>query len=338
MKEEITIRPAAESDIDDIIELLKSSLGEGSIPRVEEYWRWKHQYNTFGTSPTLLAEHDGKVVGLRTFMRWTWVRNGNPVPAVRAVDTATHPEWQGRGIFKRLTLNLLEQMREEGVAFVFNTPNEFSMPGYLKMGWKKVGRPTIWVRPNVPRAMRAWLSKSPSSNGKEFAEKPEGFSAEEALSRPEVDLLLQSRESEGRLSTALSSQYLMWRYVEVPMFQYHATARWRDSASALVVCRLRSRGKLRELRICEILAAPGAIRDASDLIGELIRRFKPDLASAMAARRTTEHKVVVRAGFLPVVRSGPTLTVRSLDAASPAADDRLRRSGWRTSIGDLELF
>jgi N-acetylglutamate synthase-like GNAT family acetyltransferase len=336
MKEEITIRPAAESDIEHIIDLLKSSLGEGLIPRVEEYWRWKHQYNPFGISPTLLAEHEGKVVGLRTFMRWTWVRNGNPVPAVRAVDTATHPQWQGKGIFKRLTLNLLERMREEGVEFVFNTPNEFSMPGYLKMGWKKVGRPTIWIRPNLSRTARTWLSKS--SNGKEFAGEFECYSAEEVLSSPEVELLLQSRKSEGRLSTALSPKYLMWRYVEVPMFQYHATARWNGSASALVVFRLHSRGRLRELRICEILAAPSATHDASDLITELVRRFKPDLASAMAARRTTEHKVVVRAGFLPVVRSGPTLTVRALDAAFNAADDRLRWSGWRTSIGDLELF
>ena len=36
----------------------------------------------------------------------------------------------------------------EGVDFVFNTPNDQSRPGYLKMGWQLVGKLTPWVQPS----------------------------------------------------------------------------------------------------------------------------------------------------------------------------------------------
>ena len=65
----------------------------------------------------------------------------------RAVDTATLPEWRGKGVFSRLTMRLVEQMQNEGVSFVYNTPNGKSMPGYLKMGWAPVTRIPLWIRP-----------------------------------------------------------------------------------------------------------------------------------------------------------------------------------------------
>ena len=46
----------------------------------------------------------------------------------RAVDTATDPEFQGRGIFTRLTLEALDALPAEGVELVFNTPNARASP------------------------------------------------------------------------------------------------------------------------------------------------------------------------------------------------------------------
>ena len=91
--------------------------------------------------------------GFRTLMRWEFLDGERVVRAVRAVDTATHPDYQGRSIFTRLTLHALDELVAEGVEFVFNTPNEQSRPGYLKMGWQVVGQlPTAvafhrWKRP-----------------------------------------------------------------------------------------------------------------------------------------------------------------------------------------------
>ncbi|MEJ2542275.1 MAG: GNAT family N-acetyltransferase, partial [Gemmatimonadota bacterium] len=139
---------------------MRLSLGEGVSPRTQAYWRWKHEASPFGASPCLLATAGGRVVGLRVFMRWEWRLNGRTISSVRAVDTATHPEWRGQGIFTRLTRALLARVEGEGVSFVFNTPNEKSRPGYLKMGWEDVGRVSLWVRPMRPgRVLMALLAQ-----------------------------------------------------------------------------------------------------------------------------------------------------------------------------------
>ena len=116
---------------------------------------WKHDENPFGQSPARVAEDDsGTLVGLRTFLRWRFRRpDGTTLSAVRAVGTATHPDWQGRGIFSRLTLSALDDLRDAGVDRVFNTPNDKSRPGYLRMGWQQVGKVPVSVRLTGPRSI-----------------------------------------------------------------------------------------------------------------------------------------------------------------------------------------
>jgi len=142
------IRPAVPQDIPAIVRLLETSMGAASsIPRTQEYWEWKHIRNPFGASPVLLAEAEGKLIGLRAFLRWNLRTGIRELKAVRAVDTVTHPEWRGQSVFSTLTLQLLQKMKEERVAFVFNTPNESSLPGYFKMGWNQVTRIPVWIKP-----------------------------------------------------------------------------------------------------------------------------------------------------------------------------------------------
>ena len=96
------IRPATYDDTPAIIELLKKSLGESMIPKSAALWSWKHEQNPFGPSFVLLAEENNELIGVRAFMQWQWVWNDKIYRAIRAVDTATHPKHQGRGIFKKL--------------------------------------------------------------------------------------------------------------------------------------------------------------------------------------------------------------------------------------------
>ncbi len=106
-----------------------------------------------------MTVEQGQVIGFRMLLLWRFRRGDEAVTAVRAVDTATHPDHQGRGIFRALTTVAVDELRDEGVGFVFNTPNDQSRPGYLKMGWVDIGRPPLsrwspasgaWPAPHVP--------------------------------------------------------------------------------------------------------------------------------------------------------------------------------------------
>ena len=126
----LTIRRAEPGDRKGILALLAASLGrDGSDPRYEQLYAWKHEQNAFGRSPAWVACDGERLAGVRILMPWEFRRGAVTVRAVRAVDTATHPDYQGRGIFTRLTLHAIDELREEGVDFVFNTPNDQSRPG-----------------------------------------------------------------------------------------------------------------------------------------------------------------------------------------------------------------
>jgi GNAT superfamily N-acetyltransferase len=346
MTTELEIRAGTAADTDRILELVRLSLGEGTIPREREYWEWKHHRNPFGESPVLLAETGGELVGLRVFMRWEWDAGGERLRAVRAVDTATHPAWQGKGIFSRLTKRLLEEMRREGTHFVFNTPNEKSRPGYLKMGWGAVGRVNLWIRPLRPlRVARAMLARTVGTGAAGAPLPPaagEFRSVGELCDHPGLPALLeQARAGSGRsrLSTPRTPEYLRWRYEAIPGFRYHALFELDGRQGAAVVFRYKDQGPLLELRVCELLVGDG--KGSEQMACKLLRRLQKaagaDYISSMAVARTPEQGALLRRGFLPAFRFGPVLTVRPLNPV-PDGTDPLARDRWRLSIGDLELF
>ncbi|MFD9597624.1 GNAT family N-acetyltransferase [Kitasatospora sp. NPDC059973] len=166
---ELTFRPLAEDDLPAVLDLLTASLAGGPTgTRTADFFGWKHRLGPFGASPGLVAETpQGRLAGVRLFLRWQWHEGstGRTVTAVRPVDTATHPDFQGRGVFRRLTLDLLGQVAGEA-ELVFNTPNGNSLPGYRKMGWQELGRVPVALRPVRPaafaRGVRAALARTPA--------------------------------------------------------------------------------------------------------------------------------------------------------------------------------
>ena len=336
---DMTIRRATKQDEHAVLDLLRISMGEDAVAWTPDYWRWKHELNPFGPSAILVAEADGRLVGLRAFMRWTWWSAGAAVPAVRAVDTATHPEFRGQGLFKRLTLRLRDEMEEEGVAFVFNTPNAQSRPGYLKMGWSLVGKPTLWVRPVQPIRLALALRRE-GLGGEEGSPPPvEATSASEVLARPDIQALVES--AAGATSEAYHTKtdlaYLNWRYAAIPGFDYQATVQGRGSDGALAIVRTRQRGALRELRVCDLVVGPSAEaqRNARSLLSKLPGIADVDVVIGMRSPNLPISALML-AGYLPAPNTGPILTAYPL-ARGDGSDPR-RLSDWQPSIGAFELF
>jgi len=338
MSGDVTIRRAVRGDEAAILDLLRVSLGEGTIPRTLDYWRWKHVANPFGESPVLVGEADGQLVALRAFMRWTWRSGGQDVSAVRAVDTATHPDHRGQGLFKRLTLRLRDEMQGEGVAFVYNTPNAQSRPGYLKMGWSLLGKPTLWVRPARP--VRLAMALRRDGLGGDEGEPPavDAERARDVLALPTVRAIIKAAEDGGvAYRTVPTTDYLHWRYADIPGFAYYAAAKGDGAEGALLVMRARQRGTLRELRICDLVVGPTseARRNARVLLGRLPRVADVDVVLGMQPPGLGAGALVA-SGYLPAPRTGPILTAYPLNTA--ALPDPCTLAHWQPQVGALELF
>jgi predicted N-acetyltransferase YhbS len=311
--DDLTIRPSVPGDLDQVLAVAARSLGWAADERDRAFFRWKHEENPVGSSPGWVAVDDGQVIAFRTFLRWAFEAGGERLEMARAVDTATDPDHQGRGLFRRLTLQSVDDLTAAGVDAVFNTPNEQSRPGYLKMGWHELGRPTIGVRPASVR--RVPVLRQARTAAEKWSEPCTiGEPAAEALTAPGVAELAGSRASAG-WSTPRTAAYLAWRYRFEPL-HYRVV----EAGGGLVVFRVRRRGPAREVAVVEWLA-PRPDRPA------LARLVKAAGDYAVGIGLGPGH------GLLPLPRQGPIVTWRPLARpVVPALAD------LSFSLGDLELF
>lgn len=313
---DLAIRVYEDRDEPAVLALLAASLGKTLDDRYRTFFRWKHHENPFGRSLMWVGEVEGRVVGFRAFLRWRFTDPaGQRVEAVRAVDTATHPDSRGSGVFKKLTMHALDEMRPAGIDFVFNTPNDQSRPGYLKMGWVVDGRVPVQVRPRSVAALWRMVRARAAA---------EPWSLPVDVGEPVTDLdggLLAApptARSSTSLTTDRTAEFLLWRYGGCAAVASRAVRAGRGA----VLVRFRRRGAAVECTVGELLGVLDA-GQAGAAVRHATRDGGADYAIASGA-----HPI---RGMLPVVRLGPIQTRRGVAASSC-------RLPLSLSLGDVELF
>ncbi|MEZ5243791.1 MAG: GNAT family N-acetyltransferase [Acidimicrobiales bacterium] len=317
-----TVRRGTNDDIPAAIAVAAAALGWRRDEPNEAFFRWKHLDNPAGPSPMWLAIDDthagtDTVAGFRTMLRWNFTGpDGATRRAVRAVDTATHPDHQRRGIFRALTTAAVDELTADGIEFVFNTPNDNSRPGYLRMGWREVGRiPTRF-------ALRGPTSLPRLAQARTAAQKwSEPCALGVTVDRAIDDLveLDAATPSPSAIATTRTRDHLLWRYGFEPL-----AYRVIRSDDAAAVIRLRRRGPALEAVLAEVFSP-----DAK-ATRRLLRRLRHDLS---ADHLLTLARPPHPAPWLPTLpRLGPRLTVRDLAGTGPDLED------FRFALGDIELF
>lgn len=310
------IRKATPSDIPDIIGLLKASLGESMIPKSESLWKWKHVDNPFGTSPVLIAEESGQLIGVRAFLRWEILVNGDTISCCRAVDTAIHPDHQGKGLFKKLTLQLIEEIKAEGVDVIFNTPNQRSLPGYIKMGWEKWGK--------LPLKLEFHLSKRKNKHPLN----PPNWSFIEDL----IQNIIKKPSTFHQSSPHLQPNYLKWRYWECPLFPYYFLS---DGENYIIFYRIKEGKMGRELRISDLFYAMDISEEKKEEAQEKLKNSQKISGARFSSFSGLNYpnQNLISLGSLPILKVGPLVTLREVnDKIQPQDID------WNWSLGTLELF
>jgi GNAT superfamily N-acetyltransferase len=328
---DVTVRPYRDEDETAVLELLDASLGGGPAGRrPASFFRWKHLENPFGRSYMLVAEAAERLVGFRAFMRWRFDLDGSTVRAVRAVDTATHPDHQGRGIFRRLTTTAIEELRSEA-DLIFNTPNSKSLPGYLTMGWAKVTDVRISLKVQRPvRFVRHLRTRRGAGSP--------GPIAEPGTIRDDVWRQAASLFGSGygsRLATVRDEAYLRWRYGTAPLLGYRIVEeRVGHRLDGIAVYRTRSRGQLREATVTELIVAADDRRCGARLLRRIAREAPVDHLTCSFPVGSLGASSARRSGFLPSPE-GMTLVANPL---TELPVDVLSPRSWWLTIGDLEVF
>ena len=227
--------------------------------------------------------------------------------AVRAVDTATHPSHQGKGIFKKLTLALVDYCKERNDHFVFNTPNQQSKPGYIKMGWQEAGKLPINLTVHRPFNM---IRNLINHNGQITLQ---NNSIKYYLEHPGLQSLIGNElQLKKNIMTNTSKTYLKWRYVDVPVANYIAIGdEAGDELKGLIIGRIKNTRLGNEFRVTDFFLKENCSGEA--LLQQIKKNRKVwniDYSTIIGTGEDRQKDFLKK--FTLKVPIGPVVTVRPL--------------------------
>lgn len=103
------------------------------------YLDWLYRRNPLGEAVGFNAVDEGRLAAHYICTRALVEFDGVETPALLSLNTATHPDYQGRGLFTRLAEHTYEAGASEGAGLVYGVANANSTPGFVrKLGFQLV--------------------------------------------------------------------------------------------------------------------------------------------------------------------------------------------------------
>lgn len=277
--------------------------------RDRDWWHWYYQAGPAGPALIRLAVNQGRIVGHRALVPYRiWTGQGYAL-AGQATDAAVHPDHRGKGIFRRLTGEILAGAREKGWTLIYSFPNKKSLPLNLPLGWVPRQKLRKWVKP-------LWVGP--------FGYK-EKVSTLKTVRRvgEEFDRLWQLYGPGQAAGICKDARYLKWRYLDSTRNEKYTLLAWEQGGEIQaysVVGQGGRRGHLLEFM-------PGSINPFLLLEG-VEGYLRQQGASYLTLWPLPELPRAWRWGYIPNPFQAGTLALRPLRGELPLS--------WRLTPGDTD--
>lgn len=125
-----------------------------------EYFNWKYLQNPSGEFIGFIArENDtGEIGGYYGVIPQCYSINGVEQTIYQSCDTMTHSRHRRRGLFEKLATHCYHYLRDQDNLFVIGFGGKESMPGLIKLGWKKLFNVRFFVYPKSFRFVSKFRS------------------------------------------------------------------------------------------------------------------------------------------------------------------------------------
>jgi GNAT superfamily N-acetyltransferase len=290
-----------------------------------DYDRWRLYGTPWGDSPAAIAVDGDVCAGLYIIWPVTLRLGSEDVLGAQSMDTMTHPDHRGRGLFTRLAEECFSIAERRGFEVVYGFPNENSYPGFVRrLNFDHAGDVPTWIHTPGRFGRRRSTDVEPLRDLAELAPLIEEFLSEKDVCRVRKD-----------------DTWLRWRYEQRSGEDYEwAVVRDSDGdvgAAALIGERDTSWGQFGrgDLRVHELFG-----RDEDALTEVLIAvasraRERKARSLRMLAHSPALEPSLRKAGF----REGKGLPfiVRKL-TARPLSGNVHHFPSWRIVGGDMDSF
>lgn len=239
MRKKWSIRAYEKGEEYEIFELMKATYPEREYEYGKwlEWWNWKYWNNPFGTSRIWVADHDSKIVGMRSVILQNMKIADEIVVGSQNTDLMTHPDYRRQGIFSAVEKKSFSQLKDEEICITYSFPSKMSYPGYVKSGFffdicdlQTPIMPLNLKNLIEKRVKNGFMSNICSILGTTFIsafyrvkEPPKindlTFSQVKSFDDRINDFWIETAK-DHKIITVRDKKYLNWRYVNVPDVNY----------------------------------------------------------------------------------------------------------------------
>jgi len=233
-----------------ILELVRAVHGNSYLEIDDAYFRWRYLNDTPFRASVMLAEYDGRPIGIQPIAIFDWQWGSAVLKGAMYTGVLTHPDHRRRGVFRSLIDSSNAHAAQVGAQFIMTLPNDASLPGFQRFGdWQYPGLIRLMLKIVDLRAaaddvglrplgsLFQWIP-SVAFRRKRAACSDDGLSFERVTEFPkELDSVSdQFAEHAGSLLIRRTSDYLNWRYAARPesAYQLFVARRRGDFAGAVV--------------------------------------------------------------------------------------------------------
>jgi GNAT superfamily N-acetyltransferase len=116
-----------------------------------EQFAWQFDRNPTGIVNIHLAVCGDRVIGVVSHSAVRMNVAGREETVSISINTDTHPDFRGRGVFSTLTRAAEDHAREAGAGLALGIPNDESKPIFLgRLGWRSLPGPRVLLRMLAP--------------------------------------------------------------------------------------------------------------------------------------------------------------------------------------------
>lgn len=165
----------------------------------EKYFKWRYMENPCEDILVAVAMDENKVVAYYAVSPSRIRYDGEVLKSAISINTMTHPDYRGQGLFVKLAKLLFNEMEELNYSFVYGFPNYISHRVFNeKLGWSDIYEiPTLMLD----------LSNETTLN------------LEECREDNYFELTYDSLDC-GKIGIVKDIEYLRWRYSRNPLNDY----------------------------------------------------------------------------------------------------------------------
>ncbi len=203
MSLELSIEKYTDEQLESLIELFRSYFKPGDRLLTASYTRWLYAENPFGLARMVKVTEEKRWVAFMAMIPVELIRRGERLTAYYVVNVLVHPEFLGKHLFGRMITAAKKLVTDEN-AVLMGHPNELALKSWERgrMHFHDNLKPDLVVPRLGVRGMRACV-----------------VSDIEQL-RVVMSLLSAEAEKAKRWCLAVSSDYISWRFLSHPTYDY----------------------------------------------------------------------------------------------------------------------